>query len=66
VGVGTDNINRELYMIYTIKVQGCDDSTYFDMELSEEEYSIIKRVADKCTEESTYACMPTMEIEKKE
>ena len=53
-------------MIYTIKVQGCDDSTYFDMELSEEEYSIIKRVADKCTEESTYACMPTMEIEKKE
>lgn len=47
---------------YKISVDGCDDSSIFLMELTETEAEIIKRVAEKCTETSTYDCMPKMNI----
>jgi hypothetical protein len=49
---------------YEISVHGCDDSSVFIMELTNEEKSIVERVAQKCTETSTYKCMPTMEIKQ--
>lgn len=51
-------------MKYIISLHGCDDSTIFEMELTEEEYELLKRVAKKTEEVSTYMCMPIMEIEK--
>ncbi|MBO8161372.1 MAG: hypothetical protein H0Z24_07010 [Thermosipho sp. (in: Bacteria)] len=51
-------------MKYKISLHGCDDSTTFEMELTEEEYKLLKKVADKSQEVSTYVCMPIMEIEK--
>ena len=49
--------------IYKISVDGCDDSTEFEIELKEQEYETIKKVADKCNETSTYSCQPRINIE---
>ena len=46
-----------------ITVYGCDDMTTIEIELSYDEYQIIKIVAEMITEKSTYICMPTMEVE---
>ena len=48
---------------YTISLVGCDDQTDFEMELTDEEHSLLKKVADKANETSTYDCMPRMYIE---
>jgi len=47
---------------YLIEVEGWDDSSEFGMELTQSEYKVIKRVADKCTETSKYRAQPTMTI----
>ncbi len=49
---------------YKIGVHGCDDSTEIEMELTETEWTLVRRIARKITETSTYGCMPTMEIEE--
>jgi hypothetical protein len=54
---------KESEMKYSIGVHGCDDSSIFEMELTDEEADVVKRVAFACTETSTYGCMPTMNIE---
>lgn len=51
-------------MKYIIALHGCNDSTIFEMELTEEEYKLVKKIADKSEEVSTYGCMPIMEIKK--
>ncbi len=51
---------------YYINVYGCDDTTSFDMELTDAEYEVVDRVAKKCTATSTYGCEPTMVINPKE
>lgn len=48
---------------YEIALCGCDDATIFYMELTQSEYELLKKVAEKSKETSTYGCMPTMEIE---
>jgi len=48
---------------YEISVLGCDDTTSIQIELSASEYELIKKVAEKITDASTYSCMPTMVIE---
>jgi hypothetical protein len=53
-------------VIYTINVHGCDDTTSFEIELTDEEAAVAKRIADKCTETSTYGCMPTMTVDLKQ
>lgn len=50
----------------TVSVHGCDDSTIFDIEATESEYEFLKLVAQKCTETSSYRCMPIMEVAKKD
>lgn len=50
--------------LYSIIVQGCDDSTRIEMELTLQEYELVKKIADKITETSTYSCMPRMTIEE--
>jgi hypothetical protein len=49
---------------YKIGVHGCDDSTIFEMELTDKEAELIDEVCKKCTQMSEYDCMPTMDIEK--
>ncbi|WP_427340959.1 hypothetical protein [Caloranaerobacter sp. DY30410] len=41
-------------MKYKISLHGCDDSTVFEMELTEEEYKLLKKIADKSEEVSTW------------
>lgn len=47
---------------YKISLDGCDDSTEFTMKLTESEYLLLKRVAEKSEQVSTYGCMPTMTV----
>lgn len=49
---------------YKISIDGCDDSTVFEMELTEQEAELVKRICNRSSETSTYGCMPTMEIEE--
>ena len=51
---------------YRISVHGCDDSTTIVKELTEQEFKLIKSVADEVTETSEYLCMPRMVIEELE
>ena len=48
--------------LYDISVHGCDDNTYVEMELTQQEYELVKKIADKITETSTQQCMPRMYI----
>ena len=50
--------------VYSINLNGCDDNTRFNMALSPEEYELVKRIADKSEEVSTYICMPVLEVEE--
>lgn len=49
---------------YRISVHGCDDSTVIEKELTQQEFKIIKEVAQEVTKVSHYICMPTMVIEE--
>ena len=53
-------------LTYKISVDGCDDSTFFNMELTKNEFNLLESVVDKCNETSTYGCMPVMTITKAE
>lgn len=48
--------------LYKITLEGCDDQTDFEMELTDKEYELLKRVSEKANETSTYGCMPRMYI----
>jgi hypothetical protein len=50
---------------WRISVDGCDDSTTVEMDLTEAEAAVVERVARAITEESSYGCMPTMTLEAK-
>ena len=47
-----------------VSIDGCDDSTQFEIDLSESEYEFLKRIAEISEETSTYGCMPTMTVRK--
>ena len=51
---------------YIITLEGCDDDTVFEMDLTEEEAILLENVAAKANETSTYDCMPRMYVEVKE
>lgn len=51
--------------LYEITLNGCDDDTVFDMELTDVEYELLRRVSEKANETSTYCCMPRMYVEEK-
>ena len=53
-------MNKKLYEIHLV---GCDiDETVFEMELTDEEHELLKKVSDKSVETSMYDCMPRMSI----
>ena len=45
---------------YIIVMDGCDDSTKFEMELTNEEFELLNKVSAKSNEASKYCCMPRM------
>lgn len=47
-----------------VTVDGCDDCTMVEIEVSLIELAIIETLAQKITETSIYACMPRMTVEK--
>ena len=49
---------------YRISLVGCDDETVFKMELTDEEYKLLKKVSDTANSTSTYNCMPRMYVEE--
>lgn len=51
---------------YIIELVGCDDSTEFEMDIDEYGLDILKEVAKKSQEMSTYGCQPKMFIYKQE
>ena len=51
---------------YIITLEGCDDETVFEMDLTEEEKILLQNVAAKANETSTYCCEPRMYVRKKE
>lgn len=53
-------------MKYTIKLEGCDDDTIFDMELTLEEYELVERISARSLEVSEYCCMPRLYVGKSE
>lgn len=49
---------------YKISIDGCDDSTIFEIELSRAEFHAIERLAQLAEATSEYGCEPTIEIER--
>lgn len=48
--------------LYSIDLDGCDDYTHFEMELTTQEYGLLERVSKLANETSTYGCMPRMYV----
>jgi len=48
---------------YKIYVNGCDDRTEFNMELTDDEAKTVQRLIDLCCKTSEYGCQPTMFME---
>ena len=49
-----------------ITLEGCNDETVFEMDLTEEEKILLQNVAEKANETSTYDCMPRMYVRDKD
>lgn len=49
---------------WTIKLRGCDDNTYFDMELSDNDLDTLRRVSELSKQHSKETCMPTLHLEE--
>lgn len=47
---------------YLIENHGCDDTTFTEMELTEEEAKLLVDFAVKNNKNSSYGCQPTIEI----
>lgn len=47
-----------------IHIYGCDDTTTVELDLTPAELETIKRLVKVCNKNSTYGCMPSMEIEQ--
>jgi hypothetical protein len=45
-----------------ISLHGCDDTTVFTMEASEDELDFLHRIKAAAENASTYPCMPTMSV----
>lgn len=44
-----------------IELHGCDDSTYFDVEVNQDRLEFLQELSEKSKNESGYACMPILE-----
>jgi len=50
---------------FSVQIRGCDDSTHFEMQMTDQEYEFLQKVCKLSAETSTYECMPTMVGEPK-
>jgi hypothetical protein len=48
-----------------VELEGCDATTPFNMEMTDEEFEFLKRVADLSKMYSRYGCMPVMNLSEK-
>ncbi|MDY5098738.1 MULTISPECIES: hypothetical protein [Clostridia] len=55
-----ENLDKKLNV--EIELVGCDDTTEIDMCVTAQELEVLQRVSAMSREESTYSCMPIMEI----
>lgn len=51
-------------MKYLITLNGCDDTTYCELELSDKELEFLIRISKEINKYSTYGCQPTISIYK--
>lgn len=58
-----DSVRRAVSRRWKITLRGCDDSTSFEMELSDDEANTLRKVSEASKATSTYGCMPIMKIE---
>jgi hypothetical protein len=49
---------------YRISIDGCDDSTIFKMDLTDEEADLLYRISVLSERESKSQCMPILDIEE--
>lgn len=49
-----------------VTVDGCDDSTSIDLDMTDEQYLFLRAVDDAITTASTYGCMPKMTVTARE
>lgn len=47
-----------------VALHGCDDSTYIDIEVTQDERAFLDRLAALSEEASSYNCQPTLEIKE--
>ena len=47
---------------YRITLNGCDDSTSFEMDMTEQEAELFRKASDLSIDASQYGCMPTMSV----
>ncbi len=45
-----------------IEIHGCDDSTKFSMEVTQQEFEFLETISKKSVEASEYQCQPILEI----
>ena len=48
--------------LYYIENVGCDDTTQGLARMTDEEFEVFKRVVENLNKNSTYCCMPTIEV----
>ena len=53
-------------MLVEISVDGCDDSTIVTMEMSNDEYNFLQKLAELVNKTSSYGCMPTIKLTTKD
>lgn len=52
-------------MICNVVLQGCDDSTEFFVDLTDDEMALVERLSTLSKEASSYGCMPTLNITRR-
>ena len=50
--------------LYYIENVGCDDTTQGLARMTDEEFEVFKRVVENLNKNSTYCCMPTIDVYK--
>lgn len=48
--------------LYYIENVGCDDTTHGLARMTDEEFAVFKRVVENLNKNSTYSCMPTIDV----
>lgn len=49
---------------YKIANEGCDDSNWFDMELTEEELKVVIKIFEENNKHASYCCTPHLYVYK--